>query len=95
MNIKSIFHIAILFLYMNLSIASQCVESEVGRYKIYFNPQTGLLMYLLDTKTGRIWRNTIVSEVEGSPTVWLPEIRIDSEKHLKNWLESQNLIEEN
>jgi hypothetical protein len=57
-----------------------------GRFQIIFNPR-GLRAdtFLLDTQTGKIWRPTQFTDLEGDPSVWHFEDRVDSREDLLTW----------
>ena len=62
-----------------------------GRFVIYFSPHARADVYLVDTKTGRIWKPVTYTDVAGNPEVWMPQTRIDSNEELRAWLEMQKL----
>ncbi|HCR86548.1 MAG TPA: hypothetical protein DIV86_07725 [Alphaproteobacteria bacterium] len=77
-KMKNIFIITILVVFMascKFSVfgkdddASES-SSDIGRYQIVFNPNAASDTFLLDTKTGRVWRNVKFIDIEGDPEVW-------------------------
>lgn len=72
-------------------------DSEVGRYKMYFSPHTSEMqltpdMFLLDTKTGKIWQRRMFTDVKGIPRVWLFQERIDSPEDMMEWISRQEIL---
>lgn len=69
-------------------ITAPAPKADSGRYQIIAQPGTTDIMgnvYLLDTDTGRVWRQIRLSDAEGDdnglagePTVWMPMTRLDS-----------------
>lgn len=45
-------------------------ESKNGRYQIVFNPHLATETFLLDTKTGRVWKFVKFTDLEGEPELW-------------------------
>jgi hypothetical protein len=59
--------------------------TSVGRYQIVFNPNVRADTYLLDTQTGQTWVQTQITDVAGSPTIWLYRERVDSDPDFVIW----------
>ena len=57
-----------------------------GRYQIIFSP-SGIRAdtFLLDTQTGRMWAPTEFTDLEGHPTVWQYQDRVDNQQQLMTW----------
>ena len=45
-------------------------NSDNGRYQMLFNPKHSTDTFLLDTKTGRVWKNVKFMDLEGEPELW-------------------------
>ncbi|MFZ4124978.1 MAG: hypothetical protein ACOYJ2_02755 [Rickettsiales bacterium] len=60
-------------------------ESEIGRYQIVLGSIARKDTYLIDTKTGRTWRQTSLTDLNGDPEVWMPldivDLEIDGEQN--------------
>ena len=65
------------------------IVSAPGRYQIVINPNVRADTWLLDTETGRVWTHSAVSDVKGSPTVWMIEPRFDSDDEFSQWAAKQ------
>jgi hypothetical protein len=84
---------SLLLLIANISFAAdQNTFSEVGRYQIFISPLARADVYLVDTKTGKVWINTQYTDVEGQPKVWKYQERIDSNEDLMQWIKQQKII---
>ncbi len=95
MKIKAIFIMAsLLLLFANVSFASQDTGAVEGRYQMFFSPHARADVYLVDTKTGKVWTNVQYTDVQGQPTVWKYQERIDSEKDYMRWRREQELIKQ-
>jgi hypothetical protein len=57
--------------------------SNPGRYQIVMNG--GIHNFLLDTQTGGTWQFSSFSDLEGNPTAWIVQPRLDSEQELAIW----------
>jgi len=94
MRIRAIFIIAsLLFTAASISFAGQKTEAEEGRFQIFFSPHARADAYLVDTKTGKVWTSVKYTDVQGQPTVWIYQDRIDSKEDFMNWLSKQKFIE--
>jgi len=69
--------------------AATTAPATAGRYRIVFSPHVRADTFLLDTETGRIWRQTEVTDLKDKPTVWIPQKRFDSELDLTTWEATQ------
>lgn len=60
--------------------------TQGGRFQIIFNP-SGVRAdtFLLDTQTGRIWRPTKFTDLEGEPSAWVYEDRLDTQAGFNVW----------
>lgn len=56
-----------------------------GRYAIYFSPFENGGVYLLDTETGKIWKNVIYAGFHGAPDVWMTQDRVDNQRQILEW----------
>ena len=66
-------------------------EIADGRYQIVFRPELARDTWLLDTATGRVWREAQYPEILEDPVVWKLMERIDSNEDMFNWLRTQEL----
>lgn len=57
-----------------------------GDYVIVFNPNVRADTFLLDKKTGKIWRLTQYSDLDGEPVAWQYMERIDDTKGFVDFL---------
>ena len=62
-------------------IASQ----PAGRFQIIINPNVRADTFLLDTQTGKIWRETEYPDLKDKPTAWEYEERLDTVVDLTAW----------
>ncbi len=63
--------------------------NEVGRYQLVVNPHQTTGAYLLDTKTGRIWRETQASDSDmGGAVAWIYQDRIDNVAEFSQWIKA-------
>ena len=60
-------------------------ESDSQRFQIVFNPNVRADTFLLDTKTGRIWRFSTFTNLDGSPDLWVYMERADNDEELLEW----------
>jgi hypothetical protein len=63
--------------------------SSIGRYQLVINPTVRADTFLVDTKTGRIWSRTKITDIVGEPEVWMAEPRMDNEQEFTAWGASQ------
>jgi len=89
-----LFLVSSLFLFSGVVFAEQNSNSENGRYQIFFSPHARADTYLVDTKNGKVWTNIQYTDVQGRPTVWRYQERIDSEKEFMAWLGNQEFIKQ-
>lgn len=83
----------LLFSLSSIQIASAAATAnQTGRFQIVISPNVRADTFLLDTWTGKIWRMIQEADVEGQPTIWKYERRIDSEEELFKWLRTQTPI---
>lgn len=61
------------------------IKSGPGRYQIVVNPEIAADVFLLDTETGRTWVRTVITDLDGRPTIWLPKERMDSDEEFTQW----------
>ncbi len=85
---------SLLLLFSGMVFAEQDSNFENGRYQIFFSPHARADVYLVDTKTGKVWTNVQYTDVQGQPTVWKYQERIDSEKDYMRWRREQELIKQ-
>jgi len=60
-------------------------QPHTGRYQIFFSPLARADAYLVDTDTGRIWREVQFSNVPHQPFVWLPVDKVDNKQQQDEW----------
>jgi hypothetical protein len=49
---------------------AQAKTTAVGRFQVVFSPHLRADTFLVDTETGRIWRQTSYPELQDNPTAW-------------------------
>lgn len=59
-----------------------------GRFQIVINPNVRADTFLLDTDSGRTWKPTAFTDLDGEPVVWEPQDRVDNEQELRLWIAS-------
>lgn len=61
--------------------APQASTPPNARFQIIINPNVRADTFLLDTWTGKIWKNVVFTDVEGDPEVWreMPVLRSDAD----------------
>jgi len=94
MKVRVAIIVSLFLLFAKVSFAAPTTRGEAGRYQIYFSPIARADVYLLDTETGRVWTNVKYTDVQGQPTVWMYQERIDSEAGFVLWLKQQKFIKE-
>jgi hypothetical protein len=64
-------------------------KPEVGRFQIVAQPGTAGEVFLLDTSTGKVWREVLFqiakgddNGLDGAPWLWIPMTRLDSKTDL-------------
>jgi hypothetical protein len=62
------------------------IKLTPGRYQIVINPNVRADTFLLDTETGRVWHPIQYSDIQGKPSVWKFDERVDNEHELEDWL---------
>ena len=60
-------------------------RGATGRYQIVISPSSAANTFLLDTETGRVWREVVVDNIEGEPAVFKLQDRVDSDADLTAW----------
>src|SRR5262249_11304728 len=65
-----------------------------GRYRIIINENVRADTFLLDTQTGRIWTSVKYTDLEGEPTVWKLQDRVNSQAELAQWIAQHNFKKE-
>lgn len=83
-----------LLLFSGMVFTEQNSNSENGLYQIFFSPHARADAYLVDTKNGKVWTNVQYTDVQGTPTIWRCQERIDSEKEFIVWLGNQEFIKQ-
>jgi hypothetical protein len=66
-------------------------DNSAERYKIVMLGEVRADQFLIDTRDGRIWRKTAITDVIGNPVVWLYMDRIDNETEFVNWSRSHSI----
>lgn len=89
---------AVLLILVTLFIGAQVRAPQptqpltaVGRYQLFSNPNIRADTFLLDTQTGKIWRQMKYTDIQDEPTVWKFELRIDNESELIDWASKQTI----
>ena len=62
-----------------------------GRYQLVLNPEFRGDAFLVDTQTGKIWQRTQITNVQGEPTIWQAQVRVDSEADFLRWGSQQTM----
>ena len=62
----------------SLAASSGPAAPRNGRYVITVNPNARVDTFLLDTQSGRVWRQVKYTDVKGEPTVWEDMTIIDN-----------------
>lgn len=60
------------------------IPGDNGRFQIVAGPNSAPL--LIDTRTGKVWREIIYTNVPKQPTIWQPMDRVDNEQERLAWL---------
>lgn len=60
-------------------------DSDAERFKIVMLGEVRADQFLIDTRDGRIWQKTAITDVIGDPVVWLYMDRIDTEAQFVSW----------
>ena len=53
-------------------------QNGEGRFRIFFSPHVRADTFLVDTQTGRVWRLTQFTGLNGEPAAWVPMSRLDN-----------------
>ena len=56
-----------------------------GRYQIVISPHLRAETFLVDTQTGRTWIMTRYDDLEGKPSVWHYQDKVDNLDELREW----------
>lgn len=68
----------LLIVLLSASCSALAAPATAQRYQIVVSPHLRADTFLLDTQTGRVWRQTTFSNLTDQPTVWEEMLREDN-----------------
>jgi len=69
----------------------QPAANNIARFQIVMSPLARADEFLLDTQTGRIWQLTKITDLQGEPTVWMYQTRVDNDAEFLRWSATQTV----
>lgn len=59
-------------------------QSQYGRYVIVHSPHVRADTLMIDSLTGRTWRQIVYTDLNGDPPVWRPIDQVDSNAQMQD-----------